>query len=81
MEIMIRSEAFAHFHAVAVKTSVICGVGCLGCQDECFANIPLMAKKMMIMLFTLLFICIAFFGLVEFELSVYGSCFLPRTLV
>jgi hypothetical protein len=32
----------------------------------------------MTMLLTLLFIRLAFFGLSEFVLSVYGSCFLPR---
>jgi hypothetical protein len=40
-----------------------------------------MSKKVMNMLLTLLFICVAFFGLGQFGLSVYGSCFLPRTLV
>jgi hypothetical protein len=35
----------------------------------------------MSMLLTLLFTCLAFFGLCEFGLSVHSSCFLPRTLV
>jgi hypothetical protein len=44
-------------------------------------TISLMSKKAMSMLLTLLFTCLAFFGLDEFGLSVYGSCFLPRMLV
>jgi hypothetical protein len=44
-------------------------------------TVPLMSKKMMSMLLTLLFVCVTFFGLGEFGLSVYGSCFLHWTLV
>jgi hypothetical protein len=70
-------KLFAHFHAVAVKVTVECGIGCLACQDEFF----LMPKEMMSMLLTLLFTSLASFGLGEFGLPVYGSSFLPRTLV
>jgi hypothetical protein len=41
----------------------------------------LIAKKMMSVPLTLLFTCLAFFCLGEFQLSLYDSCFLPRTLV
>jgi hypothetical protein len=44
-------------------------------------TIPLMPKEMMSMLLTLLFICLAFFGLGELGLSVCDSCSLPWTLV
>jgi hypothetical protein len=44
-------------------------------------TIPSMSMKMMSMLLTLIFNCLAFFGLGEFGLSMYGSCSLPRTLV
>jgi hypothetical protein len=40
-----------------------------------------LSREMMSMLFTLFFICPAFFGLGEFWLSVYGSCFLSGTSV
>jgi hypothetical protein len=44
-------------------------------------KIPLMSKKMMKMLLTLLFTCPAFFffGFSKFGLSVHGSCFLPQS--
>jgi hypothetical protein len=54
---------------------------CLACQDEFFVNSPLILT----MFLTLLFTCLAFFGLGEFGLAiqppVYDSCFLPQTLV
>jgi hypothetical protein len=54
----------------------------VACQDEFFVNNSLdVKKKMMNMLLTLLFTCLALFGLGEFELSMYGSNFLLRTLV
>jgi hypothetical protein len=37
----IPSEVFAHFHAVAVKVTVVCGIDCLACQDEFYMNDPL----------------------------------------
>jgi hypothetical protein len=40
-----------------------------------------MSKKMMNILLTLLFTCVAFFGLGEFGVSMSGSCYIPRTLV
>jgi hypothetical protein len=60
----LRGGVFTHFHAVAIS-----GIDCLTCQDEFFLS----------MLLTLLFTCLAFLGLTEFGLSVYGSCFLPQT--
>jgi hypothetical protein len=40
-----------------------------------------MSKTMMSMLSTFPLTCLAFLGLYKVGLSVYGSCFLPRTLV
>jgi hypothetical protein len=35
----VRGEVFTHFHAVAVDvTAVVCGIDCLGSQDELFVN-------------------------------------------
>jgi hypothetical protein len=39
-----------------------------------------MSKKMITMHLTLLFACLAVFGIGDFGLSVYGLCFLPRNL-
>jgi hypothetical protein len=71
----VQEEVFAHFHAVAVRRNSS------ACQDELFVNNTLDEKKMMSMLLTFLSTCLAFFGLGECGLSVYGSCFLPRTHV
>jgi hypothetical protein len=70
-------EVLAHFHAVAVKCDRVCGIDCLVCHDKFFASNPLMSKKIMIILLTLLFTCLAFLGLGEFGLSLYASNFLP----
>jgi hypothetical protein len=40
----------------------------------------LLSKNMISMLFTVLFTYLTFFGLVEFGLPVYSSCFLPQHL-
>jgi hypothetical protein len=75
-----RGKVFAaHFHAISVKHHSSMQ-NCLACQDEFFVNNPL-DVKIMTMLLTLLFTCLTFLGLDEFGLLVYGSCFLPRTLV
>jgi hypothetical protein len=34
----VPGEVFAHFHAVAVKVTVLCGIDCLACQGKSFAN-------------------------------------------
>jgi hypothetical protein len=44
-------------------------------------TIPLMSKKIMSMLLTLLFACVAFFIVIEFWFSMYGSSCLPWTLI
>jgi hypothetical protein len=44
-------------------------------------RVPLMSKKIMIMILIFLFICLLFFDLCEFGLSVYGLRFISRTLV
>jgi hypothetical protein len=36
----VRGEVFVHFHAVAVKVTVMCRIDCLACQDEFFVNNP-----------------------------------------
>jgi hypothetical protein len=41
----VRGEVFAHFHAVAVKVTVVFGIDCMACQDESFVNNPLDVKK------------------------------------
>jgi hypothetical protein len=44
----VRCDVFAHFSAVAAKkkVTVVCGIGCLVCQDEFFVNNPLEVKKL-----------------------------------
>jgi hypothetical protein len=37
----VRGEVFAHFHALAVNVTGVCGIGCSACQDEFFVNTPL----------------------------------------
>jgi hypothetical protein len=66
----VRDEFFAHVHAVAVNVTVICEIDCLACQDEFFVINPLDAKENDEHAFTLLFTCLALFGLGEFGLSV-----------
>jgi hypothetical protein len=41
----VRGEVFAHFHEVAVKVTVVCGIDCLACQDEFFVNNPFEVKE------------------------------------
>jgi hypothetical protein len=77
----IRGEVFAHFNTVTVNVTVVCEIDCLACQDEFFVNNTLDVRKMMSMPLSLLFTCLTIFGLGKFGLSVYSSCFLPRTLV
>jgi hypothetical protein len=55
--------------------TVVCGMYCLACQSEFFVNNLLDVKENYE--HALLLICLTFFGLGEFGLSVYGSCFLP----
>jgi hypothetical protein len=75
----VRGEVFAHFNAVAVeRNSSMRTVWPTG--ESLLWTVTFLSKKMMSMLLTF-FICLAFSGLGEFELSVYGSCFLPRMLV
>jgi hypothetical protein len=50
---------------------------CLVCQAVLFVNNPLDVKENYEHALDLLFTCLAFFGLGEFGLSVYGSCYLP----
>jgi hypothetical protein len=40
----VRDEVFAHFNAVAIKVTVVCGTDSLACQDEFFVNTPLDIK-------------------------------------
>jgi hypothetical protein len=61
----VRDEVFSHFHAVAVKVTVVCRINCFGSQVEFFVNNPFVVD----------------FGLGGFGFSVYDSRFLPRTLV
>jgi hypothetical protein len=77
----VRDEVPAHVHAFDIKVTEVCGIDCLACQDEFFVNNSFGVKENNEhALETLLFIYLAFFGLGEIEPSVYGSCFLPRTL-
>jgi hypothetical protein len=41
----VRGEVFAHFHSVAVKVTVVCGIDSSVCQDEFFVNTPLDVKE------------------------------------
>jgi hypothetical protein len=54
---------------------------CLACQEELFVNNLVHVKDDDEHALDFALPCLAYFGLGEFELSVYGSCFLPRTLV
>jgi hypothetical protein len=38
-------EVFAHFHAVSINVTVVCGIDSLSCQDEFFVNRPLDIKE------------------------------------
>jgi hypothetical protein len=38
-------EVFAHFHAVAVKVTAVCGIDCLACKDELFVHNPFDVKQ------------------------------------
>jgi hypothetical protein len=63
----VLGKILAHFHAVTMNITAVCGIDCLTCQDEFFV-------KTMSMLLTLLFTYLNF-SLCEFGLSVYGLCF------
>jgi hypothetical protein len=52
-----------------------------GLPGHFFVTNPLDVKEYESVLLTLLFTCLAFFGLGEIGISVYDSCFLPRKLV
>jgi hypothetical protein len=65
-------EVCAHFHAVIIKHYSSIRNWQFGRPGQIIA-VPLK----LILLFT----CLVFFGLGEFRLSIYGSCFLPWTLV
>jgi hypothetical protein len=41
----VQGEFFAHFHAVTVKVTVVCGINCLICQGEFFVNNPIDIKE------------------------------------
>jgi hypothetical protein len=38
-------EVTLHFHAVAVKVTIVCGIDCLACQDEFFVKNTLDVKE------------------------------------
>jgi hypothetical protein len=40
-----RREVSAHFRAVAVKLTVVCGIDCLTCQNELFLTNLLAVKE------------------------------------
>jgi hypothetical protein len=56
----VRGEVFAHFQPIAVERHSSMR-NCLACQHEFYGTIPFMSKKMMSMLLTLFFACLAFF--------------------
>jgi hypothetical protein len=75
-------EVFAHVHAVAIKRHSSMQNWLFGLPGRILCEqCLLMSKKMMSMLFSLLFTCLTFFSLGEFWLAMYGSCFIPQTLV
>jgi hypothetical protein len=76
----LRREVFAHFQSVATKRHSIVR-NCLASRGEFLSTIPLVSKKVISMLFILLFTCLTFIGLGKFVLSVYDSCILPRKFV
>jgi hypothetical protein len=76
-----RGEDFANFHAFALYAIVVCRIDCLACQDEFFVKNLLDVKDNYDHTLEFALQLSRFFGLDEFGLYVYGSCFLPRMLV
>jgi multisubunit Na+/H+ antiporter MnhG subunit len=74
--VKVKDDVFTYFHAVAKNAMVVYGINCLACQDRFSVNNSLDVKEIMRMFSILLLTCLAFFGLGEFGLSVYGSHFL-----
>jgi hypothetical protein len=78
----VRGEVFSHFRAVAVKRHSSVREWLCGLPERIISGkSPWFHRKIISMLLILLFTSLAFFGLGGFRLSVYCSCFLPRTLV
>jgi hypothetical protein len=67
-------------HSLQNVTKVI-EIKCLACQDEFVVNISLDIKENYEYALEFALHLSRFFGLSEFALSLYGSCFLPRKLV
>jgi hypothetical protein len=75
----VREEVFARFHAAAVKRHSRMWNWLFGLPGRILSkHSPWFSKKIMNMLLALLFTCLAFFGLGEFGLSVYGSLSFPN---
>jgi hypothetical protein len=55
------------------NVAVAHGIQSLACWNNSLCTVPLMPKKVMIMLLTLLFTCLAFFGLGDMGLFHTGS--------
>jgi hypothetical protein len=63
------------------NVTVVCGVDCLACQNDFFVNNPHNVEENDEHALEFALHLSRLFGLREFGLSVYGSCFLPRMLV
>jgi hypothetical protein len=81
--VIVRSAVLAHFHAVAAKRfcSMRRKFTVWPARTNSLRVISSMSTKLISILYSLLFTCLALFGLPEFGLSVYASCCLSWTLV
>jgi hypothetical protein len=70
----VQGKVFAHFHAVAVTVVHGMELTVWPARTNSLWTIPLMSKKMMSMLLTLLFTCLTFFSLGEFALFHWEDC-------
>jgi hypothetical protein len=81
MQQPVPGKAFAHFHCRRKTSRQYAELTVWPARMNSLRTILFKSKKIMSMLLISVFICLALFGLGEFGLTVYGSCFLPRTLV
>jgi hypothetical protein len=79
----VQGAVFTHFHAVAVKCHSSMWNWLFGLPGRIlYGQSPWCQRKLWTYnSMALLFTCLTFFGLGEFGRSMYGSCFLPWTLV
>jgi hypothetical protein len=78
----VLAEAFSYFNGIAVKCQSSMRNWLFGLPGWIICElVNLMSKNMISMILTFVFTCLTFFGFGELGLSMYGLCFLSRTLV